>query len=427
MSAKQKNELSWAVEGMPDILPKVGNYWRQIYETGRSMSELHDFNFIDPSALERFEVFENAFGDDREILLDEVFQLKVGKTNAALRFSFRESILRSFISNKLAYFSYPLKVFYYGPLFRNLKADDYFYKQFHQLGFQVIGENDPIYDGEVIIAIFDFFKSLRLNNVKLSIGSSGCRVCRETYKRKLQNYYRGKLKEVCRDCAKKFEINPFLLLSCDHEECKKVLAESPLIFDYLCQGCNNHLKSVLELVEDNGISFEPDVHLVSTSSVNNRTIFEFRIPEIPYPLAFGCRYDYLSEAVFKRSIPAVGGNIGVERTIEAMKRQNVEARVKTKPKVFFLVIGDQAKKGALKLMNKLRLSGIAVVEVVGKKTLKAQIKIAERMGIKVALILGQKEVFDGTVILRDMSSGMQEVILVDKRSESAGDVKNYVV
>ena len=418
MKQKPKShEAVWGIAGMPDILPRNQAYWRQLLETGKAVSELHDFNFMGLSAVERYEIFENAFGSDRDVLERELFPSKAGKMKAALRFSFRESVLRSFIDNKLAYFAYPLKVFYFGPVFRDVQTDEYFLRQFHQFGFQVIGEADPIYDGEIIIALYDFFKSLRLANVVLKIGSSGCHTCHGIFKHKLQNYYRGRLKDVCKTCARNFEINPFLLLSCNEEKCKAIRLEGPIIFDYLCQSCNNHLKSVLELVEDNGIPYEPDPNMVSTGDLNNRTTFEFRTPEMPHPLAFGCRYDYLSEAVFKRQIPAVGANVGVERVMEAMKRQNVEPRFKSKPKVFFLVIGDQAKKGALKLMNKLRLSGVAVVEMVGKKTLKAQIKTAERMGIKLALLLGQKEVFDGTVILRDMTSGIQETILVDKLVE----------
>ncbi len=405
------------MEAMPDILPKDQNYWRQILDTGRAISELHDFYFMEPSLLERYEVFENALGSDKQVLSDKIFDLKVGRNKAALRFSFRESVLRNFIDHKLAYFAYPLKIFHFGPVMRDVKADEYFFKEFHQLGFQVVGDADPIYDGEIIIALYDFFKSLKLNKITLKISSSGCHSCRASFKQKFHNYYRTKIKDVCKDCAKNFEINPFLLASCNKEECRAIREDAPIMLDYLCQSCNNHLKSVLELVEDNGLSYEPDTHLVTTNDLNNRTAFEFWVPEMPYPLAFGSRYDYVSEAIFKRQIPAVGGSLGLERTIEAMKRQNVEPRFKAKPKVFFLVIGDQAKKGALKLMNKLRLSGVAVVEMVGKKTLKAQVKTAEKMGIKLALLLGQKEVFDGTIILRDMTSGIQETILVDKLVE----------
>lgn len=415
---KQKNQaVPFGLDGMPDVLPRLQGYWRQVWETGRAVSELHDFYLLEPSSAEKYETFENAFGADKDFLTGRLFPLRVGKTKAALRFSFRESVLRSFIDHKLAYFAYPLKAFHFGPVWRDVNVNEYFFKQFHQLGFDVVGDADPIYDGEVIIAFYDFFKSLKLNNVILRINSSGCHSCRAAFRQKLVNYYRGKIKELCKSCAKDFEINPFSLLACEKEECKTLRAEGPTILDYLCQNCNHHLKSVLELVEDNGIAYEPFADLVSTSELNNRTIFEFRVPEIPHPLAFGSRYDYVSEAVFKRVIPAVGGNVGIERTIEAMMRQNIEPKVKSKPKVFFLVIGDEAKKGALKLMNKLRLSGVAVVEMVSKKTLKAQIRTAERMGIKLALLLGQKEVFDGTVIVREMGSGIQETILVDKLVE----------
>jgi histidyl-tRNA synthetase len=149
----------------------------------------------------------------------------------------------------------------------------------------------------------------------------------------------------------------------------------------------------------------------------NRTVFEFFAPPYELPVASGGRYDYLAEALGGRITPSVGGAIGLERVIEAMKRQEIAPHAKSKPKVFFVVIGDQAKKSALKLMNQLRSSGVAVVEVVGKKTLKAQLKIAERMSITLALLLGQKEVFDGTVIVRDMVSGVQETVLTEKLVE----------
>lgn len=415
---KEKNKISkMELNGLNDILPKDENYWRTIYETAKNISELHDFHFINVAPIEKYEIFEDALGENKKKFNLQIFSFKMGKQTVALRYSFRESILRSFIQHKLAYFSYPLKVFYTGPVFRNIEVNQYFFKVFNQIGFQVIGESDPFYDGEIIMAFYDLFRSLKLSNVTLKISSAGCKNCRSNFKNRLERYYKNNVNALCNECKKNLEFNPFLVGICGKDKCLEQKENSPTIFDNLCNSCSNYLKAVIELIEDNNIPYTLDEHLMSFSDFNNRTMFEFSVPEIPYPLAFGSRYDYLAEKVFKKPIQVVGGNLGVERVMAAMMKQKINPKIKSRPKVFFLVVGAQAKHGALKLMNKLRLSGVAVVEVIGKKTLESQIKTAEKMGIHLAVLLGQKEIYDGTAIIRDMTSGAQETVLADKLVE----------
>jgi len=400
-----------------DILPRDGNYWKAIYEAAKNVSELHDFHFINIPPVEKYEIFEEALGENKKQFNSQIFSFKINKHRFALRYSFRESILRSFVEHKLAYFSYPLKVFYAGPVFRNVDVNQYFFKVFHQIGFQIVGESDAFYDGEIIMAFYDLFRFLKLNNVTLKIGSAGCKNCRTNFKNRLVHYYENNINTLCGKCKKNLSSNPFLVGDCGKEKCLKQKEGSPTIFDDLCNSCKNYMKSVIELIEDNNIPYTLDEHLTSFSDLNNRTMFEFSVPEIPYPLAFGSRYDYVGEKIFKRQVSAVGGNLGVERTITALAKQKINVKIKSRPKVFFLVVGAQAKNGALKLMNKLRLGGVAAVEVIGKKTLQSQIKTAERMGINLAVLLGQKEVYDGTAIIRDMTSGSQETVLADKLVE----------
>lgn len=402
---------------MDDILPREQEWRRMIWQTGQMVSELHDFYFLETPLLESAELFEAAAGgkEDFEKQL-YAFKDREGK-RLALRWNACVPILRAYVEHRLAYFASPLKVYHTGPLLRRVKTGPGFLRQFHVWGFDVVGEADSIYDGEVILAIFDFLKALKLKNLVLKINTSGCRVCRPAFVQKLKNYYRGHKDEVCRSCEKKLEDNPFLLMKCQEEKCRPVKEKAPIILDYLCQSCNNHLKAVLELVEDNGITYEPVPHLLPGDDLMNRTIFEVFASPYELPVASGGRYDYLGEALGGRITPSVGGTLGLERVIEAMKRQEIVPHAKSKPKVFFVVIGDQAKKSALRLMNQLRSSGVAVVEVVGKKTLKAQLRIAERMNITLALLLGQKEVFEGTVIVRDMTSGAQETVLTERLVE----------
>ncbi len=402
-------------EGMNDLLPRDQEWRRLIWQVGQMISELHDFYFIETPLVESAELFESAAGLPRGDSPKQLYVLKDREgERLALRFNAHAPIFRAYIEHRLAYFASPLKVFHTGPFLRRVKVAPGFSRQFHVWGFEVVGEADPIYDGEVILAIFDFLKALKLKDLILKINTSGCRVCRPAFNQKFKSYYRNHKGDVCKKCEKNVDENPTLLMECKEEGCRVVREKAPIILDYLCQNCNNHLKAVLELVEDNGIPYEPNPHLLPPDGYVNRTAFEIFALPFELPVASGSRYDYLAEAFGGRVMPAVGGALGLERVVEAMKRQGIVPHPKSKPKVFFVVIGDQAKKSALRLMNQLRSSGVAVVEVVGKKTLRAQLKIAERMNITLALLLGQKEIFEGMVIVRDMVSGVQETVLAER-------------
>jgi histidyl-tRNA synthetase len=403
------------VKGMADILPREQEWRRLTWQIGQTVSELHDFYFIETPLLEPAELFESSADVSNEEFKKQLYILKNREgERLALRFNAHTPILRAYFEHRLAYFASPVKIFHISPYFRHIKMKPGFERQFHVWGFEVVGEADSIYDGEVILAIFDFLKALKIKNPTLRINTSGCRVCRPAFKQKIKNYYRNLKDSLCKGCVKHLDENPFALMKCEDEGCRALREKSPIILDYLCQSCNNHLKAVLELVEDNGITYEPNPYLLPDNDYSNRTVFEIFAPPYELPIASGSRYDYLGEVIGGRIAPAVGGALGLERVMEAMKRQEIVPHAKSKPKVFFVVIGDQAKKSALRLMNQLRSSGVAVVEVVGKKTLKAQLKIAERMSITLALLLGQKEVFEGTVIVRDMTSGVQETVLSER-------------
>jgi len=420
---KRKEERLLENFGLRDITPRFQNYWLFIEENAKNIAELHDFHYIVTSPLDRLELIENSLGEAKDYFKNQVFvlNLKKEKEKLGLRYSFRESVLRSFIENKLSYFNFPLKVFYMENVFRNVEPNDYFLKTFHQVGFQIIGENDPFYDVQIIFTLYDLLRSLKLNNITLKIGSAGCRNCRPAFKKQLFKFYEKNKSELCSKCKSLLNLNPFLIKECENERClskkEEKNKELPTIFNSLCNGCNNYLRAVVELLEDNEVPYVIDEHLTAFDELSNKLIFEFSVSEIPYALAFGSRYDYLAEKVFKKQIPVVGANLGIERVIAAMVEQKVEIKLKTKPKVFFLVVGNEAKSKALKIMNSIRLSGITVVEAISKKTFQAQIKYAEKLGIKIILILGQREIYDETIIIRDLESGIQENILISKAVE----------
>lgn len=413
-----KAEAFQTVKGMSDILPRDEEWWKLIERAGTSLAELHDFRFIETPVLEYAGLFERGVGGDTDIVEKQMYVLKTkGGDRLALRPEGTASVMRSYLEHHLGYFASPLKVYYFGPMFRHERPQAGRERQFHQWGFEILGDNDPFYDGEMIVATLDFLRALKLKDVKVRINTIGCRVCRPTYREKLRQFYSREKSNVCRDCERRFDKNPLRLLDCEEENCKTVKSKAPIILDYLCQNCNNHFKTVLEFVEDNGILYEPDPYLVRGLDYYNRTVFECYVPELPSALAGGGRYDYLAELLGGRQVPGVGSAIGIERVISAMRAQGIAPHPRKKPSVFFVAVGEQAKKASLRLIEELRMSGIVVYEAVGKKSLRAQLKAAGKCGAPLSLLYGQKEVFEKTVIVRDMESGAQEMALTEKLVE----------
>lgn len=404
-----------SVKGMPDVLPKEEGWWKAFRAAGHAVAELHDFHFIETPLLEPAGLFEAGVGAATDIVEKQMYTFCTkGGDRVALRPEATASVMRAYLEHHLGYFASPLKVFYDGPMFRYERPQALRERQFHQWGFEIIGDGDPVYDAEIILATLALLKELNATALIVKINSMGCKVCRASYREKLKNYYRARVGKLCKDCARRLDKNPFRLLDCEEEDCKALRTEAPIILDYLCQICNAHFKSVLELVEENGIAYEPDPFLVRGLDYYNRTVFEVWSPSASSALAGGGRYDYLGELLAGRLIPAVGVAIGIERVIAFLKGTMPIPPLTERPRVFFAAVGDQAKRASLKRMSELRAHGVPVVEALGKRSLKAQLKVADRIKVPLALIFGQKEVFEGSVIMRDMVTGAQETVLLDK-------------
>lgn len=395
--------------GMPDVLPKDGDRLKFFWQTGLLVSELHDFHFIETPIAENAELFSrvHANAEEAEKCLAVYKHKKLG--SLALRTEASAPIVRSYIENRLGYYASPLKVFYWGPVFPG--GDKAMTRQW---GFKIIGDSDPIYDAEMITATLNFLNMLKIKQPIVKLNSAGCRVCRGNYREKLKKFCESKKDSLCAECVKNYEKTPLLFMECVKEQCRAIRKEAPIIFDFLCQNCNNHLKSVLEIVEDNQIAYEPDPYLMRASDRYNRTVFEIYTPALPSAVAEGGRCDYLSELIGGRMIPTIGASISFEKIMDVWNASETVLPLRMKPRIFFTAVGEQARKGSVRLMKMLRDAGIAVVEAVGKKTLKAQLKAAERAHVPFSLIYGQKEVFEKSVILRDMRSGAQETITIER-------------
>ena len=393
---------------MVDILPSDEVYWKKIFEVSNKISELYDFSYIETPILEPVKLFELSLEKTSDIIRKEMFVFTTkGKEKVALRPEGTAPIVRSYFQHHLNYFFHPLKVYYLGPFFRYERPQQGRYREFRQLGFEILGETDPFYDIIIILTIQRFFSLLGIN-YKLKINTLGCQVCRPNFRYSLKKYFERYKEELCRDCQMRLEVNPLRILDCKNKKCQEIAKGAPTILDYLCKNCNNHFQRVLEYLEKEKIDYTLDTHLVRGLDYYNRTVFEF-VNENGLALAGGGRYDYLAEILGRKKMGAVGGSIGLERVVEELKSKNVKIGSK-KPDIFLAVIGKEAKINGLSLLEMIRKANFRITENFSKPSLRVQLKIADKREIPWALILGQKEVYEETIILREMSSGIQEII-----------------
>ncbi|MBI2591298.1 MAG: histidine--tRNA ligase [Candidatus Brennerbacteria bacterium] len=411
---KPKKELFQSPRGMADILPVQQPWWDKLIGIGQELAGLYDFGRIETPILEFAGIFEKSLGEATEVLEKQMFIVKTkGGDRLAMRPETTASVMRAYFQHHLSYGQQPFKVYSFGPMFRYEHPQAGRFRQFHQFNFDIIGDTDPLYDAQIILLFWRFLQLLKIPGLTPQVNTVGCRVCRQHYLRRLKEYY-GKLKnKICKDCQRRLEINPLRLFDCKEEQCLPLKAAAPNMLDNLCQACNSHFRAVLEHLEENKFPYEPNPFLVRGLDYYSRTFFEIFGGSEKTAIAAGGRYDYLSEMIGPRLVPAVGGALGMERVIEIIKSESLFI-FKAPVKIYFITIGEQAKKCGLRVMEELRHAGVKIAESLGKDSLKAQLGAADKMKAKLVLIFGQKEVFEETIIIRDMASGAQENIALSR-------------
>ncbi|PIU98384.1 histidine--tRNA ligase [Candidatus Wolfebacteria bacterium CG03_land_8_20_14_0_80_40_12] len=417
---KKTKTLFQSPKGMHDILPEEQPYWERIKKIGQEIADFYNFSRIDTPIIESAEIFEKSIGAATDIVEKQMFYLKsLGKDKLALRPEGTAGIVRAYLEHGLSKSAQPLKLYYFGPMFRYESPQAGRYRQFHQAGFEIIGsKDDPVRDAQVILAGFRLIEELKIKNLNVGINSIGCKNCRLNYRKKLQDYYKKTQNEICRDCKRRLILNPLRLLDCKNEICQPAKAGAPIILNHLCSLCKSHFRGVLEYLDELGLSYVLNPYLVRGFDYYNRTIFEFLSESHNLSLGGGGRYDGLAEMLgAKHSLQACGSGLGVERLIETMKSQGIKGFLKNKPKVFLAHIGQPAKKRAVWLIEEFRKGGVKIIESFGRESLKSQLRAANKEDINLALILGQKEVFEDSVIIKDMKSGSQETVPLSKAVE----------
>lgn len=406
-----------SVRGMYDILPKQQVSFGYVIETFKRLASAAGYGPIETPLLEDKGVFVRAVGEGTDVVDKEMYAFQdLSGNELCLRPEPTAGIVRAFIEHGMASWPQPVKLSMTGPMFRYDRPQAGRQRQFNQLDVEMFGEAAPSADAQVITLANRFFHRIGLRHLSLNINSIGDASCRPKYKKALVEYFESHKSKLCETCRVRLKSNPLRVLDCKVPSCQPVIAEAPQTLNYLCKACNAHFAGVLEYLDDLGISYELNPQLVRGLDYYTRTVFEFvgTREGSQSSLGGGGRYDGLVEQLGGKSTPAVGFGLGVERILLEMEAEAVKPDPQPGVRVFVASLGEPARLASFRLIEELLDGGVGATGAVDKNGIQSQLGRADRLGIPYALIIGQKEVFDKTVILRDMASGAQEMIPLGK-------------
>ena len=406
------------IRGMKDILFDEYRYFDLVSRRAASIASSYGFKRVGLPVLEKAELYEKTSGKGSDIVTKELYNfVDKGGEKVAMRPEATPGLVRAYIEHGLFNQPQPIKTFWCGPLFRYDRPQSGRYRQHNQFNLDIFGEESPIADVLLILITHIFFKELQLN-IEIQINSIGCLECRKGYIVKLQEYFktRANKAKLCGDCKKRITKNPLRVLDCKEQSCIDSLLEAPQIVDSLDEECRAHFVKVLEYLDELDIPYNLNPNLVRGLDYYTRTVFEvWAVSDSgsdsrQSSLGGGGRYDNLIEQIGGRPAPACGVGIGIERVILKIKESNTILKPESEKAVFLAQIGEQARRKAFVLFEDLRKAGFNVSQSFTRDALRAQLEEANRVGAKYTLILGQKEVSDNTILIRDMDSGVQEVV-----------------
>lgn len=405
------------VRGTHDILPSEQPRYGQVTGSFAALAGEAGFGRIETPIFEDAGLFVRSVGNDTDIVEKEMYSFKdLSDNQLTLRPEPTAGIARAYIEHGMASLPKPVKLFVSGPMFRYDRPQAGRQRQFNQVGVEVFGEAAPSIDAQVIILAYRFLRQLPLMGVTVQVNSIGDATCRPKYKEALVAYLTEHKSALCEDCQRRAAKNPLRVLDCKDPGCVQVVVGAPQIIDYLCKPCHTHFTGVLEYLDEFDVPYELNHLLVRGLDYYTRTVFELYGDRegAQSALGGGGRYDGLIEELGGQPTPAVGFGLGVERIILELAKGNVPVPDTQAVKVYVASLGEPARLAGFKLLEELLDARVGAVGAIDKDGIATQLGRADKLGAPYTVIIGQKEVFDKTVILRDMTSGAQEMIPRDK-------------
>ena len=408
--------LTNAPRGTKDILPDTVGDWLYIEKEIRDLCKRFGYQEIRTPVFEHTELFQRGIGEGTDVVDKEMYTFTDrGGRSVTLRPENTASAVRAYLQNKLYAEADLVKLFYIGSMFRYDRPQAGRLREFHQFGIEALGESNPAVDAEVILLAIKLLEGLGLKDLELSINSVGCPECRSQYRTMLQDFFRDKLGDLCEDCKSRFDRSPLRILDCKKDSDKPYMADAPKITDCLCEECSSHFEALKQHLAKAGVGFKHDPRLVRGLDYYTKTAFEIKYPPLgaQSAVAGGGRYDGLIEEMGGNHTPAVGFATGLERLLLALENQNLLPYKNRSVDAYVVALGEKAQAEAFKLVMDLRDAGLSAAIDYAGRSMKAQMKQANKLNAKYAVILGDDEIAEGAALIRSMADSSQEKVAFD--------------
>lgn len=445
-----RKELSTSVKGVQDMEESKYFAYQGLFEKASEIALYYGFKPIELPTLEKEILYTESIGKDTCLVEKEMFSFKIKRgEQVALRPEGSPGIMRAYFEHNMRSNPQPVMLYYYGSFFRNNKQQKL--RESKQFGIEILGTSKSIADATVIKIATTILKEAGLKNIRIQINSIGDKESRQSYIKELSLYYRKNIADLCPTCREHIKTNPFQILLCKNDNCQNINTKAPDSISFLTTTAKKHFREVLEYLDAMDISYEIDNSLVRGSNFYNQTVF--KIIENPPEevkeeteekveketkegrgegsknekntkqkdsiiLAKGGRYDYLAKHFgYKKEVPSVNATIEIDNVINSLSHKPISPRICKKPKIYFIQLGFEAKLKSLAIIEILRQAHIPMTQSLAKDRLSSQLAVVEKLHIPYAIILGQREALDNTVIIRNMNTHSQETIPIDKLAE----------
>jgi histidyl-tRNA synthetase len=399
-----------AIRGFNDILPDEIGKWQFVEKAAREVFEGFGFSEIRIPILEKTELFSRGIGEATDIVEKEMYTFTDrGGSSLTLRPEATASMARAYLEHQFYNFDPVAKLYCIGPMFRYERPQKGRYRQFYQIDAEVFGVGNPMVDAEVIVMLIHFLKRVGLEKLELQINSLGCRACRPRYREALKEFLTKKSFQLCEDCQRRLQTNPLRIFDCKVETCQEAIANAPQVTDFICPECQKHFDQVKIYLEMSELTYILNPRMVRGLDYYTRTAFEVVSYQLGSQNAVtgGGRYDNLFQEIGGLEIPGIGFAIGMERLVSLLPKDKEFIQT---PHLFIAALGEEPLKEAYRLVNQLHLKGIRAELDYEGKSLKSQMRRADKLKARYVLILGEDELKRGKAALRNMESKSQEEI-----------------
>lgn len=406
-----------APKGTYDILPEAQAVRRWVIAQAEDVFRLYGYSRIDTPTFEETRLFTRGVGESTDIVRKEMYTFEdLGGRSMTLRPEGTAPVARAYVEHGMHTLAQPVKLYYHSPMFRYENPQSGRYRQHYQLGLEAFGSPAPELDAEVIGVLAALYRGLGLEGLELRLNSMGCSACRPVYSAELRGFLTDNATQLCGECMERARINPLRTFDCKVASCRAVLDDAPRLSDHLCEACSDHHARVQQCLQVQGVPYTHDHALVRGMDYYTRTTFEFQSSLLGAQsgVGGGGRYDDLVQALGGPAIPGVGFGTGVERILLALARSGVELPAAVPPLAYLVAFAVGARGAVFSLAHELRSRGVAVDLDYMERSPKGQMKQAGRSGARYALMLGEQELADHSVTVRDLRSGEEKSVPRDE-------------